>query len=292
MPAHHTPTLTASRSSSRYRLYLIKTIPHREGRSLQRILPRYVRHVEKYPHTLLPRFMGAHRLILPGVGKVHFVVTSNVFSTDRAIHERYDLKGSTYGRTSDKLLREGIDAVRKDLDLKRQFRVGERRSAAFLEQIQHDIDFLREMELMDYSLLCGVHYPRRDDGSASLPPQSPPAPDGATPLSPPAVIREESSDHRPAPASPDVVAEAARASRASYAANYAAAPAPAPSRSGSGNGGSGGDGSAGLLRSGSPVLRPSTAGAMPPLRPLGEKGIALPKPPWVDHWDGAIDGDV
>ncbi len=144
---------------------------------------------------------------------------------------------------------------------------------------------------MDYSLLCGVHYPRRDDGSASLPPQSPPAPDGATPLSPPAVIREESSDHRPAPASPDVVAEAARASRASYAANYAAAPAPAPSRSGSGNGGSG-DGSAGQLRSGSPVLRPSTAGAMPPLRPLGEKGIALPKPPWVDHWDGAIDGDV
>ena len=53
-----------------------------------------------------------------------------------------------------------------------------------------------------------------------------------------------------------------------------------------------GQAAAGQLRSGSPVLRPSTAGAMPPLRPLGEKGIALPKPPWVDHWDGAIDGDV
>ena len=107
--------------------FLIKTIPHREERSLARILPRYVRHVERFPHTLLPRFMGAHRLILPGVGKVHFVVTSNVFSTDRAIHERYDLKGATYGRTSDKLLREGVDAVRKDLDLQksgRQFRVG------------------------------------------------------------------------------------------------------------------------------------------------------------------------
>ena len=78
MPAHHTPTLTASRFTSRYRLYLIKTIPHREERSLARILPRYVRHVERFPHTLLPRFMGAHRLILPGVGKVHFVVTSNL----------------------------------------------------------------------------------------------------------------------------------------------------------------------------------------------------------------------
>ena len=96
--------------------------------------------------------MGAHRLILPGVGKVHFVVTSNVFSTDRAIHERYDLKGSTYGRTSDKLLREGVDAVRKDLDLQksgRQFRVGGKKSEAFLEQIQHDIDFLREVRNSD-----------------------------------------------------------------------------------------------------------------------------------------------
>ena len=97
--------------------------------------------------------MGAHRLILPGVGKVHFVVTSNVFSTDRAIHERYDLKGSTYGRTSDKLLREGVDAVRKDLDLQksgRQFRVGGKKSEAFLEQIQHDIDFLREVHAAQF----------------------------------------------------------------------------------------------------------------------------------------------
>ena len=58
-----------------------------------------MRHVEKNPHTLLPRFMGAHRLIVPEIGKVHFVVFANVFSTDRTIHERYDLKGSTQGRT-------------------------------------------------------------------------------------------------------------------------------------------------------------------------------------------------
>ena len=30
--------------------------------------------------------------------------------------ERYDLKGSTYGRTSDKLLREGVDAAQMDAE--------------------------------------------------------------------------------------------------------------------------------------------------------------------------------
>ena len=69
-------------------LYMIKKIPQREMSSLRWLLPTYVRHVEAYPHTLLPRFMGAHRLIVPELGKVHFVVFANVFSTDRTIHER------------------------------------------------------------------------------------------------------------------------------------------------------------------------------------------------------------
>ncbi|MBO8913337.1 hypothetical protein INO36_13700, partial [Staphylococcus aureus] len=68
--------------------YMIKTIPHRELLSLLRILPDYVAYVNKQSNTLLPRFMGAHRLRLPGTGKVHFVVMANVFSTDRVIHER------------------------------------------------------------------------------------------------------------------------------------------------------------------------------------------------------------
>ena len=49
--------------------YLIKTIPHRELLSLIKILPQYVEHVEGHPFTLLPRFMGAHRLKLPNQRK-------------------------------------------------------------------------------------------------------------------------------------------------------------------------------------------------------------------------------
>ena len=108
-------------------------------------LSQYVRHVERYPHTLLPRFMGAHRLIVPEIGKVHFVVFSNVFSTDRVIHERYDLKGSTLGRTvGAEALARKTDVLRKDLDLKRRFHLGSNKGA-LLAQIRADVQFLREV---------------------------------------------------------------------------------------------------------------------------------------------------
>ena len=51
--------------------------------------PRMNGSVAAEPNTLLPRFMGVHRLALPRTGKVHFVVMANVFATSRVIHERY-----------------------------------------------------------------------------------------------------------------------------------------------------------------------------------------------------------
>ena len=63
-------------------------------------------HFEEYPHSLLPRFFGAHKLHFPRRGPtfpsrtVCFVVMANVFGSPREIHEKYDLKGSTVGRTA------------------------------------------------------------------------------------------------------------------------------------------------------------------------------------------------
>ena len=95
--------------------------------------------VGRYRHTLLPRYLGFHRLQIPDIGKVHFVVFANVFSTDRVIHERYDLKGSTLGRTvGAETLARKADCVRKDLDLKRQFNLGSNRDA-IVAQIRADM---------------------------------------------------------------------------------------------------------------------------------------------------------
>jgi len=145
--------------------YLIKTIPHRELLSLISILPQYYAHIEKQPHTLLPRFMGAHRLRLPkGNRKVHFIVMTNVFSTARVIHHRYDLKGSTHGRTAGAdVLEKFPDVVRKDLDLQSPFCLKPEARESLIAQIRMDLNFLREVYTIDYSLLCGVHFPDREE---------------------------------------------------------------------------------------------------------------------------------
>lgn len=141
--------------------YLIKTIPHREALSLKKVLPSYLEHIELYPQTLLPRYLGFHRIGING-RKVHFVVMANVFSTNRTIHERYDLKGSTFGRTAAKVLADNPGAVRKDLDLCKRFTLGEERRRAMIDQARADLELLSSLNLMDYSLLCGISYPKRD----------------------------------------------------------------------------------------------------------------------------------
>ena len=110
---------------------------------------------------------------------MHFVVFANVFSTDRTIHERYDLKGSTLGRTvGAKALSTKSDALRKDLDLKRQFNLGPSR-APLMQQLRADLAFLQKVQTMDYSLLFGIHFPRRTAGGTL--PGGPPSPSSPSP---------------------------------------------------------------------------------------------------------------
>lgn len=62
---------------------------------------------------------------LRGDMQVRFVVMNNVFRTDLLIHRKYDLKGSTLGRSS--LLDKGLPTVSilKDLDLDTVFKLEE-----------------------------------------------------------------------------------------------------------------------------------------------------------------------
>ena len=107
------------------------------------------------------------------------MVFANVFSTDRTIHERYDLKGSTLGRTvGAKALSTKSDALRKDLDLKRQFNLGPSR-APLMQQLRADLAFLQKVQTMDYSLLFGIHFPRRTAGGT--PQGGPPSPSSPSP---------------------------------------------------------------------------------------------------------------
>ncbi|KAG0265815.1 Phosphatidylinositol-4-phosphate 5-kinase [Linnemannia exigua] len=141
--------------------FIIKTIHHAEHKFMRKILKDYFNHVKRNPHTLLCRFFGLHRVKLPHGRKIHFVVMGNVFPPNRDIHETYDLKGSTLGRAiSDEELASNPRATQKDLNWvnrNRKLELGPEKRHLFVEQIKRDVELLSRLNIMDYSLLIGIH---------------------------------------------------------------------------------------------------------------------------------------
>ncbi|KAJ1033928.1 hypothetical protein NDA16_000136 [Ustilago loliicola] len=145
--------------------FIIKTIRHNEHKFLLRILKDYHEHVKANPHTLLSRFYGLHRVKLPGGRKIHFVIMNNLFPPHRDIHETYDLKGSSIGREyPEEKAAAKLGAVLKDLNwLKRgrEIELGPEKRALFEAQLRSDVALLQRLNIMDYSLLIGLHDMRR-----------------------------------------------------------------------------------------------------------------------------------
>jgi 1-phosphatidylinositol-4-phosphate 5-kinase len=145
--------------------FIIKTIRHSEHKFLRSILKRYHAHVRANPHTLLSRFYGLHRVKLPRGRKIHFVIMNNLFPAHKDIHETYDLKGSTVGRIyPEERARENPRAVLKDLnwiERGKELAFGPEKRALLTEQLRRDAEFLKELQVMDYSLLVGIHNMQR-----------------------------------------------------------------------------------------------------------------------------------
>ncbi|KAH7654741.1 Phosphatidylinositol-4-phosphate 5-kinase protein [Dioscorea alata] len=146
--------------------FMIKTVKKSEVKVLIRMLPSYYQHVCQYENTLVTKFYGVHCVKPIGGQKVRFIVMGNLFCSEYRIHRRFDLKGSSHGRTTDKA-EEEIDETTtlKDLDLNFVFRLHKYWFEELLRQIDRDCEFLEAERIMDYSLLVGVHF--RDDASAS-----------------------------------------------------------------------------------------------------------------------------
>lgn len=148
---------------------MIKTQTRAESKFLRRILAHYYSHVMTYPHSYITRFFGMHRLKMPHLRrKIHFVVMQSVFASPdgREVHEMYDLKGSSVGRSASEAekARGPSRCVYKDNDLVEAgaaIKLGPGRREAFLAQIRVDAAFLERMGIMDYSLLLGIHYRSR-----------------------------------------------------------------------------------------------------------------------------------
>ncbi|SMN20888.1 similar to Saccharomyces cerevisiae YDR208W MSS4 Phosphatidylinositol-4-phosphate 5-kinase, involved in actin cytoskeleton organization and cell morphogenesis [Maudiozyma saulgeensis] len=159
--------------------YIIKTIHHSEHIHLRKHLKDYYDHIKKNPNTLICQFYGLHRVKMPisfqnkiKHRKIYFIVMNNLFPPHLDIHRTYDLKGSTWGRRTniDNQQLQDFDKsfkpVLKDLnwlDLKETIKFGPLKKKTFLNQLQNDIALLSKLNIMDYSLLIGIHDLNQDE---------------------------------------------------------------------------------------------------------------------------------
>jgi len=119
-----------------------------------------------FADSLLPRYLGLYAFNGPSTSgssshrKHRFVLMANVFAGARRIHCKYDLKGSTHGRRSNKKERQKKSPVLKDLDwLDAEIPanlMGPLRDL-LLDALRADAAFLSAKGLIDYSLLVGIH---------------------------------------------------------------------------------------------------------------------------------------
>jgi hypothetical protein len=167
--------------------FVVKTMTYAEYELLMKILRDYVRYMEQHPHSLIVRFFGCHALTMYGT-TMYFMVLQNVLMSKGAtVHERYDLKGSWVNRHSVPLERGQItdcrycgerfkvgrrdnwcpsrpnqlhepNTVLRDADWQYKLRLDAEESKALGDMIVLDTEFLRRHQIMDYSLLLGIHH--------------------------------------------------------------------------------------------------------------------------------------
>ena len=140
------------------RRYVIKTVNMEEKKLLCKIARSYYKYITDNPDSLIVRVYGLYQVQLAWEQKyISVIVMENVFHSFQhlKIHEKYDLKGSTVKRKTQK--KSKVSGVLKDLDLQRKVYIGPENKKALLEQLKKDTEFLAGHHIMDYSLLLGVH---------------------------------------------------------------------------------------------------------------------------------------
>ena len=151
--------------------YLIKTARDYDTRFIQRkFLHAYSEHVKRRPSTYLAKLLGAYgyipylcqkRGITADSFTVRFVIFSNIIPTNIDIHEKYDLKGSSYKRDANFNERIKSSATFRDNDFRRMHPHGLKIPIDIYYHLKttltQDVEFLEKLNIMDYSLLLSKH---------------------------------------------------------------------------------------------------------------------------------------
>lgn len=142
------------------KMYVIKTMTTEEIEEMHHLLKQYHPYiVERDGKTLLPQFLGMYRLTVDNVEN-YMCVMRNVFSGHLKVHKKYDLKGSTVDREASEKEKLKKEPTLKDNDFVKdgvKVTIGEEAKGKLMETLSADVQFLIKHDIMDYSLLLGIH---------------------------------------------------------------------------------------------------------------------------------------
>jgi len=171
--------------------YIVKTVDKNEKNELMHLCSSYQNHCVENPETMI-HYYGCHSIRLPlNTAKVYFVVMKNFIPSSTRPDVMADLKGATTNRrrfidpishlNAQKQLNQlsHVDGTLLDLDWRdlklpnRQplcVNIGPKRRTHITEVLVKDLKWLADQELMDYSILLGICFPKQEPVLAELPP--------------------------------------------------------------------------------------------------------------------------
>jgi len=143
---------------------VIKTISDKELKTLIEIMPSYVKHFQENPLSFIAKIYGVFTFErMDPYEKYNLILMKNVSGfPSKCVERKYDLKGSTHTRatveTGNPKLHElkYFDQILKDLDFDRfegKIHIAKAYREKVLDILKKDSDFLRDNELIDYSLV-------------------------------------------------------------------------------------------------------------------------------------------
>ncbi|XP_078405771.1 phosphatidylinositol 4-phosphate 5-kinase-like protein 1 isoform X2 [Cetorhinus maximus] len=146
----------------------LKTQEKREMKFLLSNLRSYIQHMEKYPHSLLVKFLGVHSIKIPHKRMKYFIVMQSVFYPDERIVTRYDIKGCQVSRWTDPAPEgSNIIVVLKDLNFEGNTICLDQQRSWLIRQVGVDTEYLKGLNVLDYSLLVAHQLLHLDEGRQS-----------------------------------------------------------------------------------------------------------------------------
>ena len=154
------------------RKFIIKTITNEEKETMDKILLNYYNYMKSFNTTLITKIYGIYTVVIKNASSVNVILMQNLFGCSPIhIQRMFDLKGSSVQRKTKNVQKWKKDQVLKDMDYQWLTQVEPKLINFSNEDIQeikknmeNDVNFLRRLSLMDYSLLfIIVDYPNKID---------------------------------------------------------------------------------------------------------------------------------